>query len=62
MYFRKSHVHANKLDVQETDFTHSATGLRMDGIPALDHWDLVIEIFHSPPSQTNETKDVREPR
>ena len=29
-------------------------GLRMDGIPVLDLWDLVIEI--------NKTKDVREPR
>ena len=36
-------------------------GLRMDGIPALDLWDLVIEVFHSLPNQTNKTKDVREP-
>ena len=34
----------------------------MDGIPALDLWDLVIEVFHSSPNQTNKTKDVREPR
>ena len=34
----------------------------MDGIPALDFWDLVIEVFHSSPNQTNKTKDVREPR
>ena len=48
MHFRKSHVRTNKLDVQETDFSHSSTeaeiisldeGLRMDGIPALDLWD-----------------------
>ena len=32
----------------------------MDGI--LDLWDLVIEVFHSSPNQTNKTKDVREPR
>ena len=37
-------------------------GLRMDGIPALDLWDSVIELFHSSPKQTNKTKDVREPR
>ena len=46
MHFRKSHICANKLDVQETDLslTHSSTeteiisldaGSRMDGIPAL---------------------------
>ena len=28
-------------------------GLRMDGIPALDFWDLVIEVFHSSPNQLN---------
>ena len=33
----------------------------MDGIPALDLWDLVIEVFHSSPNQTNKAKDVREP-
>ena len=32
----------------------------MDGIPALDLWDSVIEVFHSSPKQTNKTKDVRE--
>ena len=37
-------------------------GLRMDGIPALDLWDLVIEVFHSSPNQANKTEDVREPR
>ena len=37
-------------------------GLRMDGIPALDLWDLVIEVFHASPNQTNKTKDVAEPR
>ena len=56
---------------KQTSFPHSSTeaeivsldaGLRMDGIPALDLWDLVIEVFHSSPNQTNKTKDVREPR
>ena len=36
-------------------------GLRMDEIPALDLWDLVIEVFISPQNQTNKFKDVREP-
>ena len=45
--------YANKLDVQETD-SHSLTdaelksldeGLCMDGIPALDRWDLVVKVF-----------------
>ena len=56
---------------KQTSVSHSSTedeiisldaGLRMDGIPALDLWDLVIEEFHSSPNQTNNTKDVREPR
>ena len=46
----------------EAAFISLAAGLRMDGIPALDLWDLVIEVFHSSPNQINKTKDVREPR
>ena len=34
----------------------------MDGIPAVDLLELVIEVFHTAPNQTNKTKDVREPR
>ena len=34
--------------------------LRMDGIPALTLWDLVIEVFHSVPNRTDGPK--REPR
>ena len=56
---------------KQTSVSHSSTeaevisldaGLRMDGIPALDLWDLVIAVCHSSPNQTNKTKDVREPR
>ena len=45
---------------KQTSVSHSSTeaemisldaGLRMDGIPALDLWDLVIEVFHSSPKQ-----------
>ena len=54
---------------KQTSVSHSSSeaevisldaGLRMDGIPALDLWDLVIEVFNSSPNQTNKTKDVRE--
>ena len=31
----------------------------MDGFPALDLYDLVIEVFHCSPNQTNKTKDAR---
>ena len=51
---------------KHTSVSHSSTqdeiisldaGLRMDGIPALDLWDLVVEVFHSSPNQLNKTKD-----
>ena len=32
-------------------------GLRMDGIPALDLWDVVIEVFHSSPTRSRRTRD-----
>ena len=51
---------------KQTSVSHSSTeaellfldaGLRMDGMPALDLWDLVIEVFHSSPTQSKKTKD-----
>ena len=48
-----------------TSVSHSSTeaeiisldaGLRMDGIPALILWDLVIEVFHSVPNNTDGPK------
>ena len=54
---------------KQTSVSHSSTeaeiisldaGLRMDGIPALDLWDLVIEMFHSAPNQTNKARDLGE--
>ena len=51
---------------KQTSVSHSPTqadlvpldaGFRMDGIPALDLWDLVIEVFHSSPNQSKKTKD-----
>ena len=66
MHLRKSHVCANKLDVQETNFSFTQfqiisldAGLRMDGIPALTLWDLVIQVFQSVPNRTDVPK--REP-
>ena len=50
---------------KQTSDSHSSTeaeimclnaGLRIDGIPALDLWCWVIEVFHSAPNQ-NELKD-----
>ena len=31
-------------------------GLRMDGIPALDLWDLVTEVFHYSPTNQRKPK------
>ena len=51
---------------KQTSVSHSSTeaevisldaGLRMDRIHALDLWDLVIEVFHSSPTQSKEAKD-----
>ena len=50
---------------RQTSVPHSSTeaeiisldaGLRMDGIPALDLWDLVIEVFHASHTNSNNTK------
>ena len=51
---------------KQTSVSHSSTkaelisldaGLRVDGIPALDLWDQVIEVSHSSPTQSKKTKD-----
>ena len=53
---------------KQTSVSHRSTeaevisldaGLRMDGIPALTLWDLVIEVFQSVPNRTDGPK--REP-
>ena len=48
--FWKSYTCSNKLDVQETNFSFTDiisldTRLRLDGIPALDLWDLIVSVF-----------------
>ena len=54
---------------KQTSVSHSSTeaeilsfdaGLRMDGIPTLDLWDLVIEVFYSSPNQANKARDLAE--
>ena len=54
---------------KQTSVRHSSTeaeiisldaGLRMDGIPAVTPWELVIEVFHFAPNNTEEPKrDLR---
>ena len=50
---------------KQTSVSHSSTeaevisldaSLRMDGIPALDLWDFVIEVFYSSPNQINKAR------
>ena len=55
MRFRKSYICSNRLDVQETNCCfHSSTeseiisldtGLRLDGVPALELWDLTVSVL-----------------
>ena len=55
MRFGKSYICSNKLDVQEqTPVSHSSTeseiisldtGLRLDGVPALELWDLIVSVL-----------------
>ena len=62
MHFRKADVCANQLDSHsstEAEIISLDAGLRMDGIPALTIWDLVIVVSHSVPINPDEPK--REP-
>ena len=47
--FRKPYVCSNQMDVQETNFSFAQfnriRGLRLDGIPALDLWDLIVAVL-----------------
>ena len=54
---------------KQTCVSHSSTepqiisldaGLRMDGVPAPDLWDLVIDVSHSNPNQKQKFKKERE--
>ena len=41
----------------ESEIISLYAGLRMDGIPALDLWDLVIEVLHSSSNQPKKSKE-----
>ena len=47
MYFRKSNICSHKLDVQEAEpvIISLDAGSRMEGIPAHDMWNVVIEVI-----------------
>ena len=57
MHFWKSYICSNKLDVQETNCRFAQlsstedeiisldTGLRLDGLPALELWDLIVSVL-----------------
>ena len=55
MLFWKSYICSNKLDVQEQSaVSHTSTeseiisldiGLRLDGLPVLELWDLIVSVF-----------------
>ena len=59
MFFWKSNIRSHNLDrmcKQQTSVSHSSTesevvfsgaGLRMDGVPPLDLWDVATEVLHS---------------
>ena len=57
MHFRKSYICSIKLNVKETNcVSHSSTeseiisldtGLRLDGLLALELWDLIVSVFGS---------------
>ena len=65
MYFRKSNTRPHQFDVQETNVSipqfyricnyFSGCWTHMDGLLALDLWDLVIEVLHL-------TKDKTQPK
>ena len=53
---------------KQTSVSHSSTeaeiisldaGLRMDGIPVLTLWDLIIEVFDSEPNKTRPKRELR---
>ena len=41
----------------KTEIISLDAGVRMVGLPSLDLWNLVIEVFHYSPNQSNKTKD-----
>ena len=66
IFGRQTFVPISSMCKKQASVLHSSTeaviisldaGSRMDGIPALGLWDLVVEVFHSSPNHFNNTKD-----
>ena len=68
MYFRTPHVRSNQLWMCKTQtlVSHSSTeseiislgaGLRMDGKPALDLWDLIVAVLHGNMYQSKQVQE-----
>ena len=61
VYLWKSHVCSQKLSDShsstEFEIISLDAGVRMDGIPALDLWDLVIEVLHSSSNRSKKSKE-----
>ena len=53
---RQQDVCGLTLSSTEAEIIPLDAGLCMDGIPALDLWDLVFEVFHSSPNQFKKSK------
>ena len=66
MHFWKSYICSNKLDVQETNFCFAQvqqnlksslwTGLSLDGLPALELWDMIVVVLHGNTYQSNQER------
>ena len=54
MRFWKSYVCSNQLDVSESEIISLDAGLRLDGIPALDLWDLIVAVLYGNTYQSNQ--------
>ena len=68
MYLRKWNISSRKWmckkqtsvsrSSSESDIISLDAGLRMDGILALDLWDVVIEVLHSSNNKTSSTQEA----
>ena len=58
VHILKLHVRAVSHSSTESEIISLDAGLRMEGIPALDLWDLVIEVFHSFSVLRRKSKDT----
>ena len=65
VHFWKSYICSNWMCKKETSVSHSSTeseinsldaGLRLDGKPALDLWDLIVAVLHGNTNQSNQER------